>query len=92
MLFDKKTMKLVRDYKKVQQYLMEGTPVYIVQLDGSMSEITADTDWKVIFFHNLRQGDFAVSRKRFTIGSFCKDINIGKWSFSVSHTEEGGDV
>lgn len=92
MLFDKKTMKLVRDYKKVQQYLMEGVPVYMVQLDGCMEEITADTDWKVIFFHNLRQGDFAVHRKKFTIGTFCKDINIGRWSFSVSHTEKGGDA
>lgn len=89
-MFNKKEMKLIRDYKKVQDYLMEGTPVYMVQLDGSLVEITAETDWKVLFFHNLKQGDFAVYRKKLTIGTFCKSINIGKWNFSVSH-QEGGD-
>lgn len=90
-MFNKKEMKLIRDYKKVQDYLMEGTPVYMVQLDGSLVEITAETDWKVLFFHNLKQGDFAIYRKKLNFGTFCKSINIGKWNFSVSHQEEGGD-
>lgn len=92
-MFNKKEMKLIRDYKKVQQYLMEGTPVYLVQLDGSLVEITAQTDWKVLYFHNIKQGAFAVYRKKFTgLGEFCKSIQIGNWSLSVSHEKKGGDA
>ena len=35
-MFNKKEMKLITDYKKVQQYLMKGVSVYMVQLDGSL--------------------------------------------------------
>ena len=35
MLFNKKEMKLISDYKKVQKYQLEGTPVYLVQMDGT---------------------------------------------------------
>ena len=90
-MFNKKEMKLIRDYKKVQQYLMEGIPVYLVQLDGSLVEITAQTDWKVLYFHNIKQGAFAVYRKKFTgLGEFCKSIQIGNWCLSVSHEKKGG--
>ena len=90
-MFNKKEMKLIRDYKKVQQYLMERTPVYLVQLDGSLVEITAQTDWKVLYFHNIKQGAFAIYRKKFTgIGAFNKTIHIGKTAITVEHTKEGG--
>ena len=93
MLFDKKTMKLISDYKKVQKYLLDATPVYLVQMDGTLLELTEATDWKLVFFHNLKGGNYAVYRKKFTgIGTFCKDIHIGKWSFVVSHRKEGGEV
>ena len=92
-MFNKKEMKLITDYKKAQQYLMEGMTVYMVQLDGSLVEITENTDWKTLLFHNMKQGNYAVYRKKFTgIGTFSKDIHIGKWSFVVSHTKEGGEV
>lgn len=91
-MFNKKEMKLVKDYDKVQEYLMDGIPVFMVKLDGSLEEITKDTDWKTLFFHTIAQGYFAVYKKKFTIGTFCKDIRIGKWSFIVSHTAEGGDA
>lgn len=91
MLFDKKTMKLINDYKKVQKYLLDSTPVYLVQMDGTLLELTEATDWKLVFFHNLKGGNYAIYRKKFTIGTFVKNVNVGKWSFSVSHTEKGGE-
>ena len=90
-MFNKKEMKLITDYRKAQQYLMEGTAVYMVQLDGSLVEITEATDWKTLLFHNMKQGNYAVHRKKFTgIGGFRKDIHIGKRMLTVEHTKEGG--
>ena len=90
-MFDRKEMKLIRDYKKAQQYLMEGVPVYLVRLDGSLLEITEDTDWRILYFHNLKQGSYAVYRKKFTgIGNFSKSIHIGRRMLMVEHTKEGG--
>ena len=90
-MFNKKEMKLITDYRKAQQYLMKGTVVYMVQLDGSLIEITEATDWKTLLFHNLKQGNYAVYRKKFTgIGDFRKDIHIGKKTLTVEHTREGG--
>ena len=92
-MFNKKEMKLITDFKKAQKYLLQGIPVYMVQMDGSMVEITEDTDWKTLFFHNLKQGNYAVYRKKFTgVGDFCKDIHIGKRTLTVEHTKEGGDA
>ena len=90
-MFNKKEMKLITDYRKAQQYLMNGVSVYMVQLDGSLVEITEDTDWKTLLFHNLKQGNYAVYRNKFTgIGDFRKDIHIGKRTLTVEHTKEGG--
>lgn len=92
MMFNKREMKLI-NYKKAQRCLLDGVPVYLIQLDGSLIEITADITWETLLFHNLRGGGYVVHRKKFTgIGSFTKDIHIGKWCFAVSHTEEGGEV
>ena len=90
MLFDKKEMKLISDYRKVQKYLMDGTPVYLVQMDGTLLELTEATDWRLVFFHNLKGGSYAVYKKKFTLGTFSKDVTIGKWSFTVRHEEERG--
>ena len=90
-MFNKKEMKLITDYKKAQQYLMNEVPVFIVQLDGSLVEITEDTDWKTLLFHNMKQGNYAICRKKFTgIREFHKDIHIGKRTLTVEHTKEGG--
>ena len=90
-MFNRKEMKLITDYRKAQQYLMEGTAVYMVQLDGSLVEITEATDWKTLLFHNLKQGNYAVYRKKFTgIGDFRKAIHIGKRTLTVEHTKLGG--
>lgn len=90
-MFNRKEMKLIRDYKKAQQYLMEGIPVFMVRLDGSLLELTEDTDWRILYFHNLKQGSYAVYRKKFTgIGEFCKAIHIGSRTLMVEHTKEGG--
>lgn len=91
MMFDKKEMKMV-DYKKAQRYLLDGEPVYLIQLDGSLLEVTADLSWEKLLFHNLRGGGYAVHRKKFTgVGTFTKNIHVGKWCFAVSHTEKGGE-
>ena len=90
-MFNKKEMKLITDYRKAQQHLMEGTTVYMVQLNGSLVEITEDTDWKTLLFHNMKQGNYAIYRKKFNgIGEFRKDIHIGKRTLTVEHTKEGG--
>lgn len=90
-MFNKKEMKLITDYRKAQQHLMEGTTVYMVQLDGSLVEITEDTDWKTLLFHNMKQGNYAIYRKKFAgIADFRKDIHIGKRTLTVEHTKEGG--
>lgn len=91
-MFDKKEMKLI-NFKKAKKYLMDGVQVYMVNLDGSLVEINEDTDWKSIIFHNLKGGSYAVYKKKFTgIGTFTKDIRIGKWDFTVSHTKREGDA
>ncbi len=90
-MFNKKEMKLITDYRKVQKYLLEGTQVFMVKLDGSLVELTEETDWKTLFFHNLKQGSFAVYRKRFIgIGEFHKDIHVGNRTWTVEHTKKGG--
>ena len=91
MMYDKKEMKLVTDYKKVQKLLFEGISVFMVELDGGLVEITADTKWETVFFHQLKGVNFAIYRKKFAIGTFAKNISIGGWNFAVSHTEKGGD-
>ena len=90
MLFDKKERKLISDYRKVQKYLIDGTPVYLVQMDGTLLELTEATDWRLVFFHNLKGGSYAVYKKKFTLGTFYKDVTIGKWNFTVRHDEKGG--
>lgn len=49
-MYNKREMKLITDYQKVQQFLMKGIAVFMVQIDGSLVEITEDTDWKTLFF------------------------------------------
>lgn len=90
-MFNKKEMKLITDYRKVQKYLLEGIQVFMVKMDGSLVELTEETDWKTLFFHNLKQGSFAVYRKRFTgIGEFHKDIHVGNRTWIVEHTKKRG--
>ena len=90
MMYDKKEMKIV-SFEKAKVLMMEGIAVYMVALDGALEQITADTDWKKILFHNMKQGSYAVYRKKFTgIGGFRKDIHIGKRMLTVEHTKEGG--
>ena len=90
MMYDKKEMKIV-SFEKAKALMMEGVAVYMVALDGALEQITADTDWKKILFHNMKLGSYAVYRKKFTgIGEFHKDIHIGKKTFTVEHKKEGG--
>lgn len=90
-MFNKKEMKLITDYKKVQQYLINGISVFMVQMDGKLVEITEDTDWKTLLFHNLKQGNYAIYRKKLAgIGESRKDIHIGKRMLTVEHKKEGG--
>lgn len=57
----------------------------MVELDGSLVEITVDTQWETVFFRLLKGGSFTIYRKKFAIGTFSKNVNIGGWSFAVSH-------
>ena len=96
-MFDKKSMKLIKDYKKAQEYLLAGIPVYMVKLDGSLEELTEANDLSLdnendtLIFHNLKGGRYAVYRKKLIeIGEFQKDIHIGNRILTVSHTMKGG--
>ena len=91
-MYNKKEMKLI-SFEKMKKLMMQGETVYMVMMDGQLVEITADTDWQMLFFHNLRGGSYAVYRKKITgIGAFQKAVHIGNWSFRVSHDEKGGDA
>lgn len=89
-MFNKKEMKLIT-FEKAKIYLMENAPVFMVKQDGSLSELTEETDWKVVLIHNIKGGSYAVYRKKL-FGDFHKEIRIGKKVFTVDHTMKGGDV
>ena len=90
MMYDKKEMKIV-SFEKAKSFMMEGVDVYMVALDGALEQITADTDWKKILFHNMKQGSYAVYRKKFIgIGGVTKNIRIGKRTFTIEHSKEEG--
>jgi hypothetical protein len=91
-MFDKKEMKMIK-MNKVGEYMMNGEPVFMVMMDGSLVEIEGASDMETIFFHSLTGGSFAVYRKKFEgIGNFAKSIKLGGWTFSINHEKKGGDV
>ena len=63
------------------------------KLSLQIEEITEATDWKSLFFHSIESGSYAVARKPklHSLGDFTKNLNIGQWSFEVSHKKKGGD-
>ena len=90
-MFDKKKMKKIK-MNKVGEYMMNGEPVYMVMMDGSLVEIEGASDMERIFFHNLTGGAFAVYRKKFEgIGNFAKSIKLGRWTLSINYEKEGGE-
>ena len=44
--------------------------------------------------HSIKSGSYAVARKQklHGLGDFTKNLNIGQWSFEVSHKKKGGDA
>lgn len=88
-MFDKKEMKMI-DFEKAKKYLYEGVPVFMVKLDGTLKELTEATDWKSLFFHNIKGGSYAVYRRK-SKREFRKEIRIGGKIFTVEHTMKGGD-
>lgn len=90
-MFDKKEMKMIK-MNKVGEYMMNGEPVFMVMMDGSLVEIEGASDMETIFFHSLTGGSFAVYRKKFEgIGNFAKSIKFGGWTLSINHEKKGGD-
>lgn len=90
MKYDKKEMKLV-GFEKMKKLMIQGETAYMVLLDGQLVEVTAETDWQMLLFHNIRGGSYAVRRRKFSgIGAFDKKVHVGKWSFCVSHAGKGG--
>ena len=82
-MFDKKEMKMIK-MNKVGEYMMNGEPVFMVMMDGSLVEIEGASDMETIFFHSLTGGSFAVYRKKFEgIGNFAKSIKLGGWTLSI---------
>ena len=90
LMYDKKLMKLIK-LDQVGKYLSEGTDVYMVMGDGQLVLMNLNTDWSLLFSHQLMGGRYAVYRQKKSIGNFTRAIHIGGWSFSVSHTEKGDD-
>lgn len=90
-MFNRKEMKLVKDYNKVQEYLRDGVQVFMVKQDGSVEEITKDTDWRTLFFHTIAQRNFAVYKKKFTFDMLYEAISYGRWNFILNHFAKGGD-
>lgn len=90
MLFDRKNMKIIK-FNQVGEYLAEGKEVYMVSNDEQLVLINLKTDWSIFFMHQLTGGRYAVYRQKRNFGTFTKNINLGGWSFSVSHVERGGE-
>lgn len=91
-MFDKKEMKIVK-FNQIRSYMVKGIPVYMVMLDNTIVEVTEATDIELLFFHYLRNGAFAVPRKKWNgLGDFTKHLNVGQWSFEVSHKRKEGDA
>ncbi|MCB5288288.1 MAG: hypothetical protein LHW64_10885 [Candidatus Cloacimonetes bacterium] len=93
-MFDKKEMKLI-NFKKAQKLMMEGVVVYLVQIDGSLEELTIETEWQKLLFHNLKGGNYAIYRKKLLDkGAFHKNIRIGKRSITIDciFVKEGESV
>ena len=89
-MFDKKEMKLI-SFEKAKKELLNGVPVFLVKLDGTLVELTEAADWKSVFFHNLKGGNYAVYRKRHRgIKEFHRELTIGKSIFTIEHIREGG--
>lgn len=89
-MFDK--MKIVK-FNQIRSYMVKGIPVYMVMLDNTIVEVTEATDIELLFFHYLKNGAFAVPRKkRNGLGDFTKHFNVGQWSFEVSHKRKDGDA
>ena len=91
-MFDKKEMKLI-NFKKAQKLMMEGVVVYMVQINGSLEQITEKTDWQKLVLHSLKSGHYAIYRKKFSDkGAFHKNIRIGKRSITIDCIfEKGGE-
>ncbi len=90
-MFDKKEMKLIKGFDKAKEYCQKGIPVYMVRMDGSLVELTEDTDWRLLLFHNLKGGSYAIYRKKHNEGDgFHKEFRIGKRRVVVEHAREGG--
>lgn len=93
MVYDSKEMKLI-SFDKAKKEMLNGNTVYMVKIDGTMKEITEATDWKSLFFHSMKSGSYAVTRKKRVhgLGDLTKVIRVGQWSFAVSHSKKGGDA
>ena len=86
-MFDKKEMKMIKA-DKVGEYMLKGEPVFMIRMDGSLTEVNESTDMETLFFHGLCGGAYAVYRKKFEIGSFAKSFKFGNWTFSVNHEKK----
>lgn len=75
-----KEMKKVK-FNKVADYLADGEQVFMLLDDGSLVELTTDTDAEEILQHIIRKGSFAVHRKQVTT---FKSIRIGNWTFIIN--------
>ena len=49
-MFNAKEMKLLKNYKMAQKYLLDGVPVFMVGMDGSLTQVTESTSWQKILF------------------------------------------
>ncbi len=91
-MFNSKEMKTVK-FNQIRSYMVKGIPVYMVMLDNTIVEVTDATDIELLFFHYLRNGAFAVPRKKWNgLGDFTKHLNLGQWSFEVSHKRKEVDA
>ena len=75
-----KEMKKVK-FTKVADYLADGEQVYMLLDDGSLVELTTETEAEEILQHIIRKGSFVVHRKQDTT---FKSIRIGNWTFTIN--------
>ena len=90
MMYDSKTMKIV-SFDRAKKMMLNGETIYMAGPDGTLTEITEQTTWQNLLFHNMQGGVYVAMKKKFTgIGEFAKDIHIGKHKFTIEHSKEEG--
>ena len=90
-MFDKKEMKLVK-FEQIRKYFANGEKVFMVMEDGQLVEMDINTDWQLLFFHQLRGGavaDLSVYPGAFPVRAGSDETDGARAGLSQAGTRAG---